>query len=121
MRTAIGERLSPSCGGLVTASAIAALVVAADLTLVRRGRYPISMEGRGVLAIIAMAANVWLVQGHSRVGPTRAGFCPVGLFRRLWGRETPAPASLGTFDHSRDIILARNSCRSTLRGDKMLP
>lgn len=64
MRTAIGERLSSSRGRLVTASVIAALVVAADLILVRWSRYPIDTEGRGVLAIIALAANVWIVQGH---------------------------------------------------------
>jgi membrane protease YdiL (CAAX protease family) len=48
---------------LAAASAIAALVVAVDLALVRWGRYPVSTEGRGVLAVLALAANLRLVQG----------------------------------------------------------
>jgi membrane protease YdiL (CAAX protease family) len=63
MRTAIGQRLSSSPGGLAAASAIAAFVVAADLALVRWNRYPQSTEGRGVLALIALAVNLRLVQG----------------------------------------------------------
>ena len=64
MHTAIGERLSSSRDGMITAGALAVLVVAADLTLVQWGGYPIGTEGRGVVAIFALAANVWLVQGH---------------------------------------------------------
>jgi uncharacterized protein len=48
---------------LATASAIAAVVVAADRALVWWNRYPQSTEGRSVLALIALAANLRLVQG----------------------------------------------------------
>ncbi len=63
MRTAIGQRLNASPGGLATASAVGALVVAADLALVYWDRYPQSIEGRGVLAVLALAAQFRLVNG----------------------------------------------------------
>jgi membrane protease YdiL (CAAX protease family) len=63
MRTAIGQRLKSSPGELAAASATAALVVAADLALVWWNRYPASLEGRSVLALLALAANLRLVQG----------------------------------------------------------
>jgi membrane protease YdiL (CAAX protease family) len=65
MRTAIGQQLSSSSGRLATATAVAALVVAADLTLVLWNRLALSTEGRGVLALIALASNLWLVQGDA--------------------------------------------------------
>ncbi len=48
---------------MAPAGAGAALVVAADLALVRWNRDPESAEGRAVLALIALAANLRLVQG----------------------------------------------------------
>jgi membrane protease YdiL (CAAX protease family) len=48
---------------LAAATAVALLVVVADLALVRWGRYPESVEGRGVLALLALAINVRLVEG----------------------------------------------------------
>ncbi|MBI3408436.1 MAG: CPBP family intramembrane metalloprotease [Planctomycetes bacterium] len=63
MHTAIGQSLSSSRGRLAAASTIAALVVAADLALVWWNCFPLSTEGSYVLALIALVANVWLVQG----------------------------------------------------------
>ena len=63
MRTAIGQRLSSTPGRLATASAIAALVVAADLALVLWNRYPESLQGRGTLALIVLVAHLRLVDG----------------------------------------------------------
>jgi uncharacterized protein len=63
MRTAIGQRLNSSPSGLATASTVGGLVVAADLALVCWNRYPQSIEGRGVLAVIALAAHLLLVGG----------------------------------------------------------
>src|SRR5437870_541992 len=63
MRTAIGHGLNSSPGALASASALAVLVVATDLVLVCWNHYPESTEGRGVLALIALAANIRLVQG----------------------------------------------------------
>jgi len=48
---------------LAAASAIAVLVVSSDLTLILWNRYPESLSGRGVLALIALAAYLWLVNG----------------------------------------------------------
>jgi membrane protease YdiL (CAAX protease family) len=48
---------------LLAASAVGVLVVAADLALVWWDHYPDSIQGRGVLAILALAAQLYLVQG----------------------------------------------------------
>ena len=48
---------------MATATAVASLVVAADLALVLWNRIPVSSEGRGVLAFMALAINLRLVQG----------------------------------------------------------
>jgi len=48
---------------LAAASGIAGLVVAADLAFLLWARYSVSIEGRGVLAVIALAINVRLVRG----------------------------------------------------------
>jgi CAAX protease family protein len=121
VRTTIGQRLSSSPGRLAAASAIATLVVAADLALVLWGRYSVSTEGRGVLAVLALAANVRLVQGDltslglrltplqgwwywvwvsSLIGLAVAACILVGLGIWLWsGHEllvyTTAPDDLG--------------------------
>lgn len=63
MRTTIGRRLSSSRNGLAVASAVGASVVTADLALVWWGCYPESMEGRGVLAVVALAAHLRLTDG----------------------------------------------------------
>lgn len=63
MQTAIGQRLNSSSVRLATASAVAALVVASDLALVRWNLYPESIQGRDLLALIALAVNVRLVEG----------------------------------------------------------
>jgi len=63
VQTAIGRHLSLSPGTLVPASAIGILVVAADLALVWWNHYPESIQGRGVLAVLALAAHLRLVQG----------------------------------------------------------
>jgi membrane protease YdiL (CAAX protease family) len=63
VRTAIGQRLNSSPGALATASAFAALIVAVDLALVWWDHYPETTEGRCVLALLALAANLWLLQG----------------------------------------------------------
>jgi membrane protease YdiL (CAAX protease family) len=67
---------------LATATAVAPLAVAADLALVLWNRYPVSIEGRGVLALIALAINLRLVQGDT---------ASIGLVMplqgwRYWGR-----------------------------------
>jgi membrane protease YdiL (CAAX protease family) len=48
---------------LAIASAVGALVVTADLALVWWGGYPEAIEGRGVLAIVALAAHLRLTDG----------------------------------------------------------
>jgi hypothetical protein len=63
MRTAIGRRLSSSRSGLAVASAVGASVVTAHLALVWWGRYSEAIEGRGVLAVVALAAHLWLTDG----------------------------------------------------------
>jgi membrane protease YdiL (CAAX protease family) len=63
MRTAIGKRLNSSPRALVAASAFAAVLVAGDLALAWWSRYPVTIEVRWVLALFALAANTWLVQG----------------------------------------------------------
>jgi membrane protease YdiL (CAAX protease family) len=50
---------------LATATAVAALAVAADLALVLWNRVPVSSEGRGVLALVAFAIILRLVQGDT--------------------------------------------------------
>jgi hypothetical protein len=63
VHTAIGQRLKSSPGQLATASSVAALVVATDLALVWWNHYPESIEVRGPLALVAVAALLRLVQG----------------------------------------------------------
>jgi uncharacterized protein len=63
VRTAIGVRLNSSPCRLSTAIVITFLVVAIDLALIRWDRQPVSTQGRYVLALIALAINLWLVQG----------------------------------------------------------
>src|SRR5947209_3883012 len=63
VRTAIGRRLGSSRSGLAAAGAVGALAVAADIALVRWGRYPSALEGRGVLAVVALAAQIRLTDG----------------------------------------------------------
>jgi uncharacterized protein len=65
MHTAIGQRLNSSPRRLAAATTVAFLVVAADFALVLWNRFPVAMEGRGVLAVIALAINVQLVQGDT--------------------------------------------------------
>jgi membrane protease YdiL (CAAX protease family) len=48
---------------LAIASAVGALVVTADLALVWWGRYQGAIEGRGVLAVVALAAHLRLTDG----------------------------------------------------------
>jgi membrane protease YdiL (CAAX protease family) len=67
---------------LAIAATVAPLVVAADIALVLWNRYPVSMEGRGVLALIALATYLWLSQGDT---------ASIGLVMplqgwRYWGR-----------------------------------
>jgi membrane protease YdiL (CAAX protease family) len=70
MRTAIGRRLSSSRRALAAASAVGALVVTADLALVWWSRYTQTIEGytqavagRGVWAVVALAAHLRLTDG----------------------------------------------------------
>ena len=63
MHTAIGKRLLASSRELAIASTIGILVVIAGLTLVLWNRYPETIEGRGVLAVLALVALFWLVRG----------------------------------------------------------
>jgi CAAX protease family protein len=63
MRTAIGQRLTPSPTALAAACALGAAVVAADFALVWWNHYPESLEGRGVLAVFALVGHVRLVNG----------------------------------------------------------
>jgi membrane protease YdiL (CAAX protease family) len=62
VRTVIGQRLTSSRAALAAASVVGALVVLADLALVW-ARSPDSLEARGVLAVIVLAAHVRLVEG----------------------------------------------------------
>lgn len=62
MRTVIGQRLSSSRAALAAASAIGALAVSADLVLVGTGSLD-GLETRGALAVLALAAQVRLVEG----------------------------------------------------------
>jgi membrane protease YdiL (CAAX protease family) len=62
VRTAIGRCLGLSRSGLAVASAVGASVVTADLALVWGG-YPEAIEGRGVLAVVALAAHLRLTGG----------------------------------------------------------
>jgi membrane protease YdiL (CAAX protease family) len=48
---------------LAVASAVGISVVTADLALVCWGRYPENIEGRGVLAVVALAAHLRLTEG----------------------------------------------------------
>jgi membrane protease YdiL (CAAX protease family) len=50
---------------LATSTSVASLVVAADLALVLWNRYPVSIEGRGAVALVALAINLRLVQGDT--------------------------------------------------------
>jgi hypothetical protein len=111
LRAAIGQRLKSSPGRLATATAVASLVVAADLALVRWNRIPVSTEGRGVLALLALAINLRLFLGEfgrtpklgqvvSSAGATRNGrdhwpYCYTVLFA---GAGTPAGAVYGASD-----------------------
>ena len=70
MWTIVGQRLSSNRGGLAMACAVGVLVVTADLALVWWARfkptieaYTQATEGRGVLAVIALAALVGLTDG----------------------------------------------------------
>jgi len=107
---------------LAAASALAVLVIAADFALVLWNHSPASTEGRGVLALFALAANLWLVQGDlaslgfrltprqgwwswvrvsSRIGLAVAACFVVGLGAWvLSGHEVPiyvtAPGNIGS-------------------------
>jgi membrane protease YdiL (CAAX protease family) len=63
VRTAIGQHLRSSPAALATALAVAAAVIAADFALVCSGDYLLCVEGRGALAVLALAAQVRLVTG----------------------------------------------------------
>jgi membrane protease YdiL (CAAX protease family) len=86
--TAIGQRLNSSPARLAAATAVASLAVAGDLALVRWGRLPESTEGRGVLALTALAVHLWLVRGD--LASVGLGMPVQGW--RYWGR---AAALLG--------------------------
>lgn len=59
MRTAIGRRLSSSRSMLAVACSVVALAVTAHIALVWWGH----VEGQGVLAVVALAALLWLTEG----------------------------------------------------------
>jgi membrane protease YdiL (CAAX protease family) len=85
VRTAIGQHLNSSPVGLAAASAVGAVVVAADFALVCWDRYLLSIEGRGALAVIALAAQLRLVNGDLasvglRLTPTQGWW--------FWGRAS---------------------------------
>jgi uncharacterized protein len=82
MRTAIGQRLHSSPGRLAAATAVALLVVAADFALVLWNRGMVGTEGRGVLALLALAINLRLVQGD----PASLGLVMPVQGWRYWGR-----------------------------------
>src|SRR5690348_3781271 len=70
VRTAIGRRLSSSRSRLAVVSAVGILVVSADVALVWWGRCTQTIEahiqtteGRGVLAVVALAAHFRLTDG----------------------------------------------------------
>ncbi|MEX0726592.1 MAG: CPBP family intramembrane glutamic endopeptidase [Planctomycetaceae bacterium] len=59
MHTVIGQRLKSSRGRLIAAGVVGVLTVAADFALVRSGY----SEGTGALAVVVLAAYVWLCDG----------------------------------------------------------
>jgi membrane protease YdiL (CAAX protease family) len=72
---------------LATASAVGALIVAADLALVCWNRDPEAVQGRGALAVIALAAHLWAVNGELasvglRLTPVQGGWYWIRL--SLW-------------------------------------
>ena len=67
--TAIGQRLTASRLRASIATVVACLIVGADLALVSWSD-KFTTEGRNTLALLALAANVWLVQGD----PASIGF-----------------------------------------------
>ena len=84
MRTAIGQSLNASPGRLTAAVTVAVLVVACDLALVLWDYHPESTEGRGTLALLALATLFWLVRGDTASVGLRA---PVQGWW-YWGRMT---------------------------------
>jgi membrane protease YdiL (CAAX protease family) len=63
MQTAIGQRLNSSRSRLALASVVGISVVTADFALIGWGHYPEKLEGSGVLAILALAAQLRLTDG----------------------------------------------------------
>lgn len=70
VQTSIGRRLSSSPGRLALAGAVGAFVVVADIAVVWWGRYSgtiedwgLAGEGRGVLAVVGLAALLMLTDG----------------------------------------------------------
>lgn len=83
VRTAIGQHLNSSPAGLAAAGAVAVAVVAADFALVCWAPYPLTLEGRGVLAVIGLAAQFRLVNGD--LASVGLRLTPVQGWR-YWGR-----------------------------------
>jgi uncharacterized protein len=83
VRTAIGQRLTSSPRGLAAAGAAA--VVAADFALACSGHYWLSVEGRGALAVLGLAAQVRLVDGDLAAVGLR--LTPAQGWR-YWGRAS---------------------------------
>ena len=63
MPTTIGRRLHDSPLSLIIATVVGMVAIVADLALVWWNHYPESIEGRGVVALVGLAANLYLVRG----------------------------------------------------------
>jgi uncharacterized protein len=64
MDTEIGQRLKITRGRLLTATAIGVLIIAVDFVLIYWDYYYTSIQGRGAIAVIGLAAYIRLVDGH---------------------------------------------------------
>jgi membrane protease YdiL (CAAX protease family) len=63
MLTTIGRQLHDSPRNLALASVVGVFAIATDLALVWWDHYPVSIEGRGAVALVGLAAYFYLVRG----------------------------------------------------------